>query len=332
MAVYNRAPVVAGAIRSVLAQSFDDLELLVIDDGSDDGSFDVASAFDDPRVRVLRHSENLGIPRTRNHGLSEARGEYLAILDSDDRAFPRRLEHQVAFLDRNPGIAAVGGWATRIRANGRRTSPVIRPTDPLEIRARIPFSTCFKNPTMMGRTAALREFGYREEFVICQDIDMWSRMSVKYPLANLPRFLIQYRLGGFSHNDKQLAATMKKRAAADQLRYLGVDFDSSDLDRHYMLRNPKNFRFSREDLEWSEDWLLRLLAANRANRCYPEPQFSQAAAERWWRVALVTLRARRSLRPFLQRSALRSGLPGVLAGLGRTGWQQVTSRVSSAWL
>ncbi len=329
MAVYNRAPVLGEAIESVLRQTYRDFELLIIDDGSTDASADVADRFDDARIRIVRQEENLGIPRTRNHGLSLARGEYLAILDSDDIAFPRRLEQQVAFLDSNPGVAAVGGWARRIHADGRRTSPAVRPIEPREIRARIPFATCFKNPTMMGRTAAMREFGYRDEFVICQDIDMWSRMSVKYPLANLPRFLIQYRLGGMSHLDAALAADMKKRAIGGQLHDLGVDFDDDDLDRHYMLRNPKNFRFTREDLDWSEQWLLRLIEANRVNRCYPEPEFSHAAAERWWRVALVALRARQSTAPFRQPSALRRGLPGVLAGVGRLSWRRVTTQLQS---
>lgn len=324
MAVFNREQLIGEAIESVLGQSFRDFELLILDDGSSDRSVDVARRYADPRIRIVRHEENRGIPHTRNHGLALARGEFLAILDSDDVAFPRRLERQVGFLDANPGIAAVGGWATRIRADGRRTWPVVRPIRPREIRARIPFSTCFKNPTMMGRTAAMREFGYREEFVICQDIDMWSRMSAKYPLANLPEYLIRYRLGGTSHQDGALAARMKKRAVADQLRDLGIDFDAEDLDRHHRLRNPKNFRFGREDVDWCEDWLSRLIDANRINRCYPEPEFSHAAAERWWRVALVALRSGLSPRRFARSAVLGRALPQALGSVGRLGLHWAT--------
>lgn len=315
MAVYNREALVGEAVASILRQSFRDFELLVIDDGSCDGSAEVVDRLADPRIRLVRQPENLGIPRTRNHGLALARGEYLAILDSDDVAFPERLRKQVAFLDRHPEIAAVGGWATRIRADGRRKLPVVRPIGSRAIRARVLFTTCFKNPTMMGRTAAMREFGYREEFVICQDIDLWSRMSAKYPLANLPEFLIRYRLGGTSHQDAALAALMKKRTAADQLRDLGLAFDEADLDRHHRLRNPKNFRPDREFVAWSGGWLARLMAANRANPCYPEPEFTEAAAERWFRLGLVAVGAGLPPTPFFRHPELGRRMPAVLREL-----------------
>ena len=183
MAVYNREAGLGESVDSVLAQTFSDFELLIVDDGSTDASVRVIEERDDPRIRLVRHDENQGIPKTRNHGLSLARGEYLAILDSDDIAFPRRLERQVAYLDAHPNVAAVGGWSKRVRPNGRPTSPAVRPTRPRDIRARILFTSCFKNPTMMARTAAMREIGYRDQFVLCQDIDMWARMSAKYALA-----------------------------------------------------------------------------------------------------------------------------------------------------
>jgi len=328
MAAYNRERSLGESIDSVLGQTFGDFELLVIDDGSTDGSAGVVEQRDDPRIRLVRHDQNQGIPKTRNHGLALARGEYLAILDSDDVAFRRRLELQVAHLDAHPEVAAVGGWAKRVRANGRPTTPAVRPTRPRDIRARILFASCFKNPTMMARTAAMREIGYREQFVICQDIDMWGRMSAKYALANLPRYLIEYRLGGTSHQDDDLSAAMKKQAAADQLRDLGVAFDDDDLDRHHQLRNPKNFRFDGADVDWCEDWLLRLLAANQANPCYPEPEFGRAAAERWFRLGWLAVR--RGVSPpqrFLRQATLRARLPGVaLAFASQTG-QRIAARL-----
>ena len=322
IAAYNREALIGEAIASVLRQTFRDFELLVIDDGSSDASADVVERHRDPRIRLVRQPENRGIPRTRNHGLSLARGEYFAILDSDDVAFRTRLQTQVAFLDAHRDVAAVGSWATRIRSDGRHKLPVVRPTGPRDIRARVPFTTCFKNPTMMARTAAMREFGYRDEFVICQDIDLWSRMSAKYPLANLPRFLIRYRLGGSSHQDEELAARMKKRTAADQLRDLGVAFDEDDLERHYQLRNPKKFLLLGDYVAWSADWLDRLLAANRASRCYPEPEFTLAAAERWWRLGLVAAASGLSLAPFYRHADLGGRLPAVLrdvVGLAASG-------------
>ncbi len=107
--VYNREQYIATAIESVLAQSFTDFELLLIDDGSTDGSAEILRSYTtDPRVRVVRNEQNLGIPQTRNRGIDLARGEYVAMLDSDDWAYPCRLETQVAFLDRHRDVAVVG--------------------------------------------------------------------------------------------------------------------------------------------------------------------------------------------------------------------------------
>ncbi|MBW2258128.1 MAG: glycosyltransferase family 2 protein, partial [Deltaproteobacteria bacterium] len=103
--VYNRERYIGQAIDSILSQSFRDFELIVVDDGSSDGTPAVVERCGDPRVRLVRHETNQGIPRTRNRGLLEARGEYVAWLDSDDVALPQRLRVQVDVLDRSPGIA-----------------------------------------------------------------------------------------------------------------------------------------------------------------------------------------------------------------------------------
>src|SRR5262245_55227910 len=117
--VYNREKYVAAAIESILAQTFSNFELLVIDDGSTDGSREVIQSFRDLHVHLVCNETNLGIPRTRNRGIQRAHGEYLAFLDSDDWAYPERLGKQVAFLDSHPEHAAVGAWVAWMDETGR---------------------------------------------------------------------------------------------------------------------------------------------------------------------------------------------------------------------
>ena len=117
--VYNREKYVCEAIESVLDQTFADFELLVIDDGSTDRSREAVQSYHDPRIRLMSNEKNEGIPKTRNKGIGLARGEYLAFLDSDDRAYPERLAKQVAFLDRHPDYAAVGAWIDWMDEEGR---------------------------------------------------------------------------------------------------------------------------------------------------------------------------------------------------------------------
>ncbi len=320
MPVHNRESFVVESIGSVLAQSFCDFELLVIDDGSTDESAARIQAIDDPRIRLVHNHENLGIPRTRNRGLELARGEYLALLDSDDFAYPNRLALQVEFLDRNPEVAAVGGWARRISRDGRPRSPIVRPTSPRIARGQILFATCFKNPTMMVRTHAIREFGYREEFVYCQDIDLWARMSKKYDLANLPEFLIRYRLGGDSHQSETLSRSLKIKVARDQLHDLGIEASEEELEGHHRLRNLSGFTPTVEFIDWSQAWLLRLIENNARNRCHPEPEFSQAAAERWYRL-LLAAGPRFWPGRFLAIAPFRQALPTILARMVGTSFQ-----------
>jgi glycosyltransferase involved in cell wall biosynthesis len=236
----------------------------------------------DSRVRLVVLEHNEGIPRTRNRGLDLARGEYLAHADSDDTSMPQRLEHQVAFLDARPEIAAVGSWVLRTDESGRSFGgPLLRPTDPRVIRGRILFASCFKNPTMLGRTEIMRAFGFREPFVISSDIDLWARISEKHALANLPEFLVRYRAGGTSHQASAPRTEMRQRIARDMLAALGVDFDELDVANHVKLRNLSSFDPTPEYLLWAEGWLERLLDTNARTQAYPEPEFSQAAAERW---------------------------------------------------
>jgi glycosyltransferase involved in cell wall biosynthesis len=316
--VFNRARLLPSAIESVLSQSFGDFELLIVDDGSTDGSSEVARSYADPRIRLVVSARNQGIPRTRNLGLELARGEYLANADSDDWSYPQRLARQVGFLDAHPAIAAVGSWALKTDASGSRSrGPLLRPTDPRSIRGRILFATCFKNPTMVARTEVVREFGFRDQFVICSDIDLWSRISEKYALANLPEFLVRYRPGGTSHQPDAPATAMRRMLARDMLTTFGMGFDESDLERHVALRNFSGLRPTRDYLEWADRWLGGLARQNARNRWYPEPEFSRTAAERWLLLQLRALVA--GQRPvgigrFATRaSALVGAVPSYLA-------------------
>jgi glycosyltransferase involved in cell wall biosynthesis len=306
--VYNRERTLRATIDSVLAQTYSDFELLLVDDGSKDASVEMIRSYPDPRVRLVVHEQNQGIPKTRNHGLALARGEFLAILDSDDIANRTRLARQVAYLDRHPDIAAVGSWLMRIDARGRLRGFIVRPTHPDDVRAQILFVSCFKNPAMMARTRVLRHFGYREEFVYCQDIDLWGRISERHRLANLPRFLTRYRSGGESRRDDALAFRLKMLAARGMLTTFGMPFDDEDLARHVRLRNVARLEPDAEFLDWLEDWLARILEHNGRKHIYPEPHLTFAATERWLLVAMRALACRsvsprRILRAPLQRHA-----------------------------
>ena len=124
IATYNRAALLPRAVNSVLAQTYTDFELIIVDDRSSDDTQEVIRTFTDPRIRVIRHEANRGAAAARNTGISEARGEYIAFLDDDDECMPNRLADQVSVLDANPDVGMVYGWIEEINdATGARRVP-----------------------------------------------------------------------------------------------------------------------------------------------------------------------------------------------------------------
>lgn len=284
--VYNRAPYVGAAIESVLAQNFDDFELLVLDDGSTDESLAVAKSYGDRRIRVEQNDGNRGIPFTRNRGLELARGEYIALLDSDDRMAPRRLERQNRFLDSHRDIATVGGWVRKVDGEGRHVRSLIKPLHPDELRAWLLFRCSHANTSLMGRTAVLREFGYDENFRVSEDFDLSVRMSRKYRSANLPytlTFLREHggRITNSSVNNVQAA---KVRIAERQLLSLNVQFDSEDLQRHCKLMRVKGKQWldNPDLLGWAEGWLNKLQQANAQAGLYAPRALAGVFGQVWF--------------------------------------------------
>lgn len=179
--VYGGASVVGGAIESVLAQTYRDFELLLIDDCSPDDSVEVIESFDDPRIRLIRNDDNLGQIGTLNRGLGEARGEYVARLDQDDRCLPTRLERQVAILDAEPSVALVGGWMTIVDENGHwRGSLEGELTDYVDfVFDAITNQLKLGHPAVTFRRDAVLEVGgYDESIRLAEDKDLWRRLAL----------------------------------------------------------------------------------------------------------------------------------------------------------
>jgi len=241
--VHNRQRYIITAVDSILAQTFEDFELLIIDDGSTDATLEVLSRYQDPRLRVECNPRNLGIPATRNRGLELARGEYIALLDSDDIAWPNRLTRQVEALDRHPELAQIGSACDFMDAEGQRINRVRhQPLDADEVAASLAFYCALTNRTIMARTSILREHGYSEDFPRCQDYELHQRLSRTQRMANLSEILVC----GREHDGritKQTGSALghdRKRAISRQaLLEIGITPGKEDLDRHYALARPK---------------------------------------------------------------------------------------------
>jgi glycosyltransferase involved in cell wall biosynthesis len=199
MAVHNGANYVEQAVESILRQTFTDFEFVIVDDGSTDDTPRRLENFKDARIRIIRNRANVGLTKSLNRGLSEARGGLIARQDADDRSHPGRLAAQVAFLDRTPEVAVVGTQARYIDARGRvrRVAPWPKSTSQLAVRWQLLFDGPFIHTSVMFRKDVVwRELqGYDESFVTSQDFELWSRLAARgHGMRNLPVALVDFRV------------------------------------------------------------------------------------------------------------------------------------------
>jgi len=196
MCVYNTEAYLAEAVESILNQKFRDFEFIIVDDGSTDGSLDLLNRYaaQDGRIRVCA-GPHAGISRARNTTLKEARGEYCAIMDSDDIAVPERIEMQVNFLKANPQYAAVGCSFLLVDPDGLPLRELIPAPDHENIWKRLLVSKQGAGGgATFRRDAMLAVGGFREHLIIAEDLDILLRLGEKYKLANLPDILLKHRL------------------------------------------------------------------------------------------------------------------------------------------
>lgn len=199
----NDEPFVGPAIDSVLAQTYTDFAIVVVDDASTDRSREVAESYAarDPRIRVIANPTNLGAGPTRNRGLAVIASEYVAYLDGNDVCHPERLAEQVAYLDAHPDVALVSAQATLIDITGRPIGAFSRPTTDIGMRwCRIFSSPVIHSAATYRRAIVWDELrGYEEQYRFGEDFDLWRRMAKHgHTLRNLPRTLVSYRIDPLS--------------------------------------------------------------------------------------------------------------------------------------
>jgi glycosyltransferase involved in cell wall biosynthesis len=186
---HNRAEVLGRAIASVLGQTWTDLELIVVDDGSTDATARVLAEFDDPRLTGM-HQENKGVSSARNLGIAASGGRLIALLDSDDYWMPDKLEKQVRFMAES-GFAICQTDEIWIR-NGQRVNPRFKHAKPAGWFLERSLELCLISPSCVMFTRALwNELGpFDERLPACEDYSLWLRVGVRYPVGLVPEALV----------------------------------------------------------------------------------------------------------------------------------------------
>ncbi|MDO8586166.1 MAG: glycosyltransferase family A protein [Armatimonadota bacterium] len=283
MPVYNGAKYLREAIDSVLSQSCSQLELIAVNDGSTDSSGAVLDwyARTDDRVRVF-HQKNQGVVAALNKGLAEARGKYVARMDSDDICARRRLAKQVALMESRPEVGVCGtGWSYL----GRRGGAALPVTDDKEIRAAQMFWPCIAHPTAMMRREliAKHDLYYNTEFKQAEDYEFWLRFSRHCKMVNIPEPLLHYRVCGEQATSKHESEVREWSSFVHRqaIMHLGIEPSEEDLELHRSLAGspiPKSLDY----VQRAEAWLLKLANANETKHVYDVDALRRVFFQCWY--------------------------------------------------
>jgi len=191
--IYNGALWLPETLESFFRQSFQDFEIILIDDASTDNLKSVLEKINCERLSVLQLEVNSGVANARNRGLAVAKGKYVAFCDADDICQPERLAIQLDFMEKNPDVGICGTAFTCFDEQDREM--VQNPTTNLAIRRRLMSRNCFGMSTVMGRTELLLRYGFDQQMVPSEDYDLWTRLASDcVGMANLPINLMRYRV------------------------------------------------------------------------------------------------------------------------------------------
>jgi len=278
--LYNAENYIKETLASILNQTYQNLEILLVDDGSIDRSIQIVKSFDDERIRLIQNGENKGIPYTRNIGLAEAKGKYLAVMDSDDLAYLTRIEKQVEYMEQHPDIDVLGSFYETF---GGKVNRVIEEEFyfPEEIKIALLFFSPIANPSSIIRLETVKQhhIRYNQRYFVSQDYDMWVQLSKVGKLYILPEILLKYRTGHLNITKKSKTKKAEQRRAIihsiheDVLTHYGFQLTPEELAAFNAFFTDNPVIVGWEVFEKIPDVLVKMVQQNRRKSMFTESLF-----------------------------------------------------------
>jgi glycosyltransferase involved in cell wall biosynthesis len=194
MPVHNAEIYLKQSIESILGQSYTNFEFIIIDDGSNDSSYEIAKSYNDKRIKVVKQDQR-GVAISLNKGISISNGEIIARQDADDISMFDRFEIQIKYLKEHPEVCLLGTIAQLIDKDGNFIKNLDFPVNNEKLQKYILEINPFIHGSLMIRKICLKQVGmYREQFLLAQSYDLWLRIAEKFEIANIPLYLYKYRV------------------------------------------------------------------------------------------------------------------------------------------
>ncbi len=264
MAVYNGASYLQEAINSILSQSYQNFEFLIINDGSTDESEDIIISYKDSRIEYIKNETNLGLIKSLNKGIALAKGVYILRMDADDISNPNRLQEQVSFMNQNLKVGVCGSFIQNI---GKAKNTVSFYTEDAQIRFRLLLSTYIRHPSVIMRGSVIRdnELRYNQNYKHVEDHKLWVDFSKHSQLAIIPKFLLNYRV----HNEnisvvyKEDQANIETKIRMELLQKMGIKVNYQEMNLinsfYHLIRKESN-PFILKPLPKSKEAMLQMVS------------------------------------------------------------------------
>lgn len=268
ISVYNSSMFISKAIKSILNQSFETFELIIINDGSVDDTELEIKKFNDHRIVYIKFNQNRGESTARNAGISAAVGKYICMMDSDDVALPNRLELQYNFLESNLNVGCLGGAHEIIDETTKITRIIQNPLTYSSIKAWL-LKDCFlNNSTIMIRSHLIQKYDlfYNADYKKASGYDFLVRVSKLFPIRNLNDVLIKHRnySNQISTNKEIEQIEIDDIIRKEQLKQFNIKPTKEEIDIH--LKLMKEQYISDNNLKLCEDWCNKLLESNEKTK------------------------------------------------------------------
>ena len=283
MPVYNVEKYIGLAIDSILTQTFEDFELLIIDDASTDNTYDIISQYTDKRIRKIRNNANVGIAASLNKGLAMTDSMYVARMDGDDISKPTRFEKQIAYMRSNSNLGILGSHMELINENGIVLKEQHKKEGHINIKLGLFFgNTSLAHPSILIKKNELDKYylRYDSAYHYAEDYDLYCRASQHIEFDNYPECLIQYRIHSESVSQKfhEQQIIDAKIALYLHLQRLKFPINKHDFNIHSFLSfPPKTWEDKTQDSVIK--WIYYLDSWNKINKMFPSIQFSECCEQ-----------------------------------------------------
>ncbi|GAB5562287.1 MAG: hypothetical protein SynsKO_39340 [Synoicihabitans sp.] len=268
MPTYNSAKFVGAAVESILNQTVDNFELLIVDDGSSDDTVSVVQSYRDPRIRLVQRSTNGGIVAALNDGLAQIQSPFVMRMDADDVSLPERLKIQIKYLEQNQNLALCGSDFFPLIEGATELSSWVKFFEPEQVSVACLFTNPICHPTVTFRRSLLPTEGYTAAYPHAEDFAMWITLSEHSRITNLPDKLLKYRVHPeqVSKTDNPAQSRSTESLLRQQLKRLALEPTEPEMIAHRALGgafvpHPRLEMFL-------ERWTQRILKANEEFRIW----------------------------------------------------------------